>query len=266
MQLSKTNEDARKAAAGIAEIAGYLWEKGWAEGSAGNISLNVTEHYPGLHMDFRTFPMIALKKKYPKLAGNYIFITAKGSRFRHLAKDPGDHICLIKVSQAGDAYQLLFEDPSRQNQPSSELLSHLAIHNLLVERGGGDKAIVHTHPLEPVVLTHKNELHDEGKLNNILLKMHTETAYFIPDGIGYIPFKVPGSQEMADATLSKLMTHNIVLWEKHGSMAIGPDVHTAFDRIDMMAKAAKIFLLARDAGFDPAGMSEEELQKIKALI
>ena len=27
----------------IAEVAGYLWEKGWAERNGGNITVNVTE-------------------------------------------------------------------------------------------------------------------------------------------------------------------------------------------------------------------------------
>ena len=26
----------------VAEIAGYLWQKGWAERNAGNISINIT--------------------------------------------------------------------------------------------------------------------------------------------------------------------------------------------------------------------------------
>lgn len=28
----------------IAEAAGYLWQKGWAERNGGNITVNITEH------------------------------------------------------------------------------------------------------------------------------------------------------------------------------------------------------------------------------
>ena len=28
----------------VAEVAGYLWEKGWAERNGGNITINVTEY------------------------------------------------------------------------------------------------------------------------------------------------------------------------------------------------------------------------------
>ncbi len=32
----------------VAEVAGYLWEKGWAERNGGNITVNITEHIDGL--------------------------------------------------------------------------------------------------------------------------------------------------------------------------------------------------------------------------
>jgi rhamnulose-1-phosphate aldolase len=261
MELSKTNINARNAAAEIAEVATHLWKKGWAEGNAGNISLNVTEQYGGIHLDFRTYPMIALRKNHKNIAGNYIFLTIKGSRMRDLATDPANNLCLVKISQAGDAYQLLFEEKSNPNQPSSEILSHLEIHNMIAGKECG-KAIVHTHPHEVVALSHSKELKDEKKLNEVLLRMHTETAFFIPKGMGFIPFQVPGSQEMATSTLKKLEEYNIVLWEKHGCMAIGDDVHQAFDRVDMMAKASTIYLTCRSAGIVPEGMTDEQINQI----
>lgn len=242
MQLNKTNQGAQGIAAEMAEVASLLWQKGWAEASGGNISVNVTEFYPAIRMDFRTYPMIPLEVKYPALAHHHIFITAKGSRMRTFAKDPGKGICLIKLSKKGDFYQVLYEDQADPLVPSSELPSHLAIHNHLVKKGSEDKAIVHTHSHELVALTHDKELKDETRLNRILLTMHTETAYFIPEGIGYVPIEKPGSQELAKATLKALKKHRVILWEKHGCLAIGKDVNEAFDRIDLMAKAAKIYL------------------------
>ena len=29
----------------VAEVAGYLWQKGWAERNGGNIVVNVTDHF-----------------------------------------------------------------------------------------------------------------------------------------------------------------------------------------------------------------------------
>jgi rhamnulose-1-phosphate aldolase len=243
MQLNKINQGAQGVAAEIAEVAHLLWEKGWAEAGAGNISLNVTEFYPGVRMDFRTYPMISLEPKCPALAHNYLFITAKGSRFRNMLKDPGAGLCLIKFSKSGDAYQVLFEEPESNLVPSSELPSHIAIHNLMAKKGEGHKAVVHAHCDELIALSHDKNLQNEVALNEVLLKMHTETAYFIPEGLGYIPLLKPGSLELAKANLKALKEHRVVLWEKHGCLAIGKDVHDALDLLELVAKAAKIYFM-----------------------
>ncbi len=242
MQLNKTNEKARARAAEIAEVAGLLWEKGWGEATSGNISVNVTASYPGIHLDFRSFPMIPLESRLSALAHNYIFITSKGSRMRNLAKDPSNGLCLIKLSKKGDSYQVLFEDPEAPLEPSSEILTHLTIHDKMVKAGNGNTSIVHAHVQELVVLTHDPALRNAKKLNDVLMTMHTETAFFLPEGIGYVPLVAPGSAELARANLKALKDHTVVIWEKHGCMAIGKDVHDAFDRIDVLAKAARIYL------------------------
>ncbi len=265
MELKNINENAQQAASQIASVAGSMWDKGWAEGSAGNISMNITSYFPGMAFDFRAFPMVALSRKYPGIAGNYIFISTRGSRMRILAEMPEDNLSLVKISEAGDAYQLLFEDKEKPGTPSSELLPHLAIHDLLAARGGSDKAILHTHPQELIALTHLPEFQDEETLNSMLWSMHTETVYFIPEGIGFVPFELPGSEEMAEATLKALENHHMVLWEKHGCLAIGKDPNEAFDLIDIMVKSARIYFTARTAGHDPEGLSKEEINRLRLL-
>jgi rhamnulose-1-phosphate aldolase len=242
MQLNKTNEKARAMAAQIAEVAGMMWKKGWGEATSGNISVNVTTSYPNIHLDFRSYPMIPLESRLSGLAHNYIFITSRGSRMRNIAKDPSTGLCLIKVSKKGDSYQVLFEEPEHPLEPSSEILTHLTIHDKMVKAGNGNTAIVHAHVHELVVLTHDPGLRNAGKLSDLLLSMQTETPFYLPEGVGYVPLVAPGSPELAKANLKALKDHTIVVWEKHGCMAIGKDVHEAFDRIDVLAKAAAIYL------------------------
>ena len=40
----------------VAEVAGYLWQKGWAERNGGNITVNVTEY---IDDEIRQMPAIA---------------------------------------------------------------------------------------------------------------------------------------------------------------------------------------------------------------
>ncbi len=263
MQLSKTNLQAQEQAQQIALVARFLWEKGWAEAGAGNISLDVSNHYRGIDMEFRTFPMISLPKPLKYIANHYIIVTRKGSRMRELAINPADNICLVKISRKGDGYQLMFEDPDHPNEASSEVLSHLVIHNMLTKKGASEKAVLHTHAHELIALTHLPEFQDEQRLNLLLWSMHTETVFFIPEGIGYVPFHVPGSQELATATLKALENHRVVIWEKHGCLAIGNDIHQAFDRIDILAKSAKIYWQCRTSGSIPEGLSEQQIRKME---
>ena len=49
--------------------------------------------------------------------------------------------------------------------------------------------------------------------------MIPETLAFAPLGLGFIPFATPGTQELADATLKEIGRYDVVLWEKHGTIA-----------------------------------------------
>jgi hypothetical protein len=45
--------------------------------------------------------------------------------------------------------------------------------------------------------------------------MIPETKAFCPRGLGIIPYQLPGSVEMAEATIQELADYDVVMWEKH---------------------------------------------------
>ena len=92
--------------------------------------------------------------------------------------------------------------------------------------------------------------------------MIPETKAFCPLGLGIIPYKLPGSNELADATLAELDDYDVVMWEKHGVFAQGLDVMDAFDQIDVLSKSAKIYINSRAMGFIPEGMSQEQMAEM----
>ena len=47
-----------------AEVAGYLWQKGWAERNGGNITLNITEYVDD---EIRALPAISEVKQIGKV-------------------------------------------------------------------------------------------------------------------------------------------------------------------------------------------------------
>ena len=146
--------------------------------------------------------------------------------------------------------------------PTSELPSHLTVHARQIETGSGYKATVHTPPIELVAMSHKREFLGKDVLTRILWSMIPETKAFCPLGLGIVPYTLPGSNELADATLRELEEYDVVMWEKHGVFAKGKDVMDAFDQIDVLSKSAKIYIDAKCMGFEPEGMSDEQMKEM----
>ena len=147
--------------------------------------------------------------------------------------------------------------------PSSELPSHLAVHNFIAECGRPENAVLHAHVTELIALTHTPGLNNDKTINKILLGMHTELVIFQPDGVGFVPYSLPGTPEIASKTVSAFKGHDVVIWEKHGCFAVGNDIDDAFDKVDLFAKAASIFLTCKSVGFEPSGLSENILKEIR---
>ena len=95
--------------------------------------------------------------------------------------------------------------------------------------------------------------------------MHPEMKIVMPDGVGLVPYCVPGTDDLAEATVNVLEHHRLVLWEKHGCVAVGRDVFEAFDLIDTAEKSAKIFLMVRAAGFEADGLTDDQLNELRPL-
>jgi rhamnulose-1-phosphate aldolase len=152
-------------------------------------------------------------------------------------------------------------------KPTSELPSHLAVHNYLIGKGSTYKASVHTHPIELVAMSHNPAFLKKDVLTKLLWSMIPETKAFCPRGLGIVPYMLPGSNELAEATIKAIDDdYDVVMWEKHGVFAVGEDVMEAFDMIDTLTKSAIIYQDARAMGFTPAGMSEEQMQEISTVF
>ena len=257
----KYNEKLQSRIDEVAEVAGYLWEKGWAERNGGNISYNITDvvddNIKALTPVSEKFP---IGKPVPALSGNYFLVTGTGKRMRYVHSSPMDNASIIRISGDGSYYEIMAEKPIR---PTSELPSHLMIHNHMAEQGRDIKAVIHTHPIELVAMTHNPAMLEKDVLGKILWSMIPETRAFCPKGLGIIPYTCPGTVELAEATVRELDEYDIVMWEKHGAVGIGADLIEPFDMIDTFTKSAKIFMSAMAMGFTPAGMTDAQMDELK---
>lgn len=248
----------------VAEVALYLWEKGWAERNGGNIVVNVTEYVDDR---MRALPAIAPKvpmvQKLPNLKGCWFFCKGTNRRMRDLARFPMENGSIIRICDDCESYEIVADNPVK---PTSELASHLAMHSLMIERGNGYKASLHTHPIELVAMTHHRPFLEKDVLTKILWSMIPETRAFCPKGLGIIPYEMPSSAALADATVAQLDEYDVVMWEKHGVCAVGPEIGEAFDQVDVLNKAALIYEASRNMGFEPEGMTDAQMDELKVAF
>ena len=244
-----------------AEVAGYLWQKGWAERNGGNITVNVTAYADD---EIRSMAPISDPVPFgmtlPHLKGCYFFCKGTNRRMRDLARRPMENGSVIRILDDCASYEIVADNPVK---PTSELASHLAMHDQMIASGNGYTAAVHTHPIDLVAMTHNPAFLAKDVLTNLLWSMIPETRAFCPKGLGIVPYKMPSSTELAEATIEQLREYDVVMWEKHGVCAVGPDIMEAFDQIDVLSKSAQIYLTAKSMGFEPTGTTQEQMDELK---
>ena len=248
----------------VAEVAGYLWQKGWAERNGGNITVNVTEH---IDDEIRKMPAISpvypIGQTLPNLKGCYFYCKGTQMRMRDLARWPMQNGSIIRILDDCASYEIIADNPVK---PTSELPSHLAVHNYLIGKGSTYKASLHTHPIELVAMSHCKKYLEKDVATKLLWSMIPETKAFCPRGLGIIPYKLPSSNELADATIKELGDYDVTLWEKHGVFAVENDIMAAFDQVDVLNKSALIYIAAKNMGFEPEGMSDDQMAEMTRVF
>ena len=252
----------------VAGVAQYLWERGWAERNAGNFSVNITSFFQDRELDrFALYPFFPLTKGYPDLSRTIFLVSGTGTRMRDMAASPAENLCLVYISDTGSAYHIVMGNPDGEYvKPTSELVTHLAVQQQLLQKKSPEKVVLHAHVTELIALTQLPPFKTEESLNALLWGMHPETLLFVPAGAGLIPYTLAGTEQIATATLAKLDHHKVVVWEKHGCMAVGQTLADAFDILDIMAKSARIYLLCKSTGMEPEGLTESQLAEIRATF
>ena len=253
------------ATAEIASVAGWLWQRGWAEKNAGNISVRLREEMLYRQAPADEHQLHPLQKPCHSLQGHLFLVTGTNTRMRDVAKAPLDNILLIRISDDGTGYHIISPPGQTSLRPTSELPSHLCIHDMLHNKRQAHRVVMHTHVTELIALTHIRALCDKTTINRILLGMHPEARVFVPEGVGFVPYLLPGTTTIGESTVKELASHDVALWEKHGVFATGRTPQETFDIIDLLAKSASIWFLCRSAGYDPEGLTESQLSELAKL-
>ena len=255
----------------IAEVAGHIWQKGWGERNGGNITVNISEYASPLWSSLPALKAnISLGCTLPGLQGQFFYAKGTQKRMRDLARQPMLNGSIIRITGDCAHYDIIADNCI---MPTSELPSHLMVQNHLIATGSSYKDTLHTHPIELVAMSHNPRFLQTDKtasdmltanlLTRTLWSMIPETLAFAPLGIGIVPYQMPGSIELAQATLAQIQNYDVVLWEKHGTFSVGKDIIDAFDQTDVLNKAAVIYMRARSMGFEPDGMTDRQMADLR---
>jgi rhamnulose-1-phosphate aldolase len=248
----------------IGEAGIRLAEIDASEGAAGNMSAFI-----GWPMDVRRrFSMetaVKLPVPVPALAAGLVIVTGSGRRLRDVKSDPAANLAIVEISEDGLSGVVHTSPRQLFEQPTSEWNSHLGVHNDVVSRTGTNfHAVIHAQPRHVTYLSHIPEYADEAFFNRRLLRWEPETLVNLPNGIGVLPFEVPGSEALMAANVASLRTHRVVLWSKHGLMARSDrSVTRAADRIEYAETAAAYEYMDLVAGGRATGLTDDELRSVR---
>lgn len=234
-----------------------------SEGAAGNLSVCL-----GWPVETRRrFPIVEtveLPLPVPELAGKTLLVSGSGRRLRDIIQEPAANLGALVVNEGGYTAQLMTSPARLFARLTSELNSHLAVHNDQVKSTGTNfHAVVHAQPRHLTYLSHVARYQDQTYLNQRLLRWEPETIVNLPEGIGLIPFAVPGSAELMAATLTALRHHRVIVWSRHGVVARSDlSVKRAVDRIEYAETAASFEYMNLVAGELSQGLSEDDIRAI----
>ncbi len=241
----------------MVKITTDMWLKGWDERNGGNVSIRLLDHdvqpyLPG----WRETRVLPLDEALPNLADQYFLVTGSGKYFRNVQLNPESNLGVIRVLPGGRAVAVCW-GYSDGAVPTSELSAHLKSHSVR-QRAGRTGAIVHCHATNLIALSYVLDFNTDN-VTRALWEGSTECLVVFPDGVGTIPWMVPGTAQIGSATAEQMKRHALVLWQFHGIFAAGETTDEAFGLIDTAEKSAEILVRLISMGGARQSMSSQNL-------
>jgi L-fuculose-phosphate aldolase len=99
-------------------------------------------------------------------------------------------------------------------------------------------AVVHAHPIYASAYSTVQP--------NILDSKLTAEAYSVLGEVTNVPYQLMGSKDLAQAVAKEIVTHQVLLMENHGAIAVGKTMIHAFDCMELLERAAMMAYIAKD--------------------
>ncbi|WP_088839088.1 MULTISPECIES: rhamnulose-1-phosphate aldolase [unclassified Listeria] len=242
----------------MVETASNLYRLGWDERNGGNISYLLFEEEIAPYLDAsKTIRNIPMDFDGSALIGKYFLVTGSGKYFKNVRKAPSENIGIIRVTNDGRSVDLLW-GLENGAVPTSELPSHFMSHIARLSVNPNNRVVMHCHATHLLAMTFTHNL-DERLFTRTLWQMCTECLVVFPDGVGIIPWLIPGTNEIGTATSEKMKETRLVVWPHHGIYGAGETMDETFGLIETAEKAAQVYTIVRAQGDVLQTITDEQL-------
>ncbi|MBO1299824.1 MULTISPECIES: rhamnulose-1-phosphate aldolase [Enterococcus] len=236
-----------------------MYRLGWDERNGGNITYLLEEAQVLPFIDptkvLRTLP---LAFDAQQLAGKYFLVTGSGKYFKNMQEAPEENLGLIRVTGDGHAIDILW-GLAPDAVPTSELPSHFMSHIARLSVDPDNRIVMHCHATHLLAMTFSHPL-SEREFTRTLWQMCTECLVVFPEGISVIPWLVPGSNEIGEATAAKMKETRLVVWPQHGIYGSGKDMDETFGLIETAEKAAQVYTIVMAQGGIKQTLEDDNLK------
>ncbi|WP_241434101.1 rhamnulose-1-phosphate aldolase [Listeria riparia] len=243
------------------KVTANLYRLGWDERNGGNISYLLTEQevseFVNPNQVIRTIPMIF---DATELAGKYFIVTGSGKYFKNVIDEPDVNLGIIRVAQTGKSVELLW-GLTDGGVPTSELPAHFMSHIERLKIDSNHRIIMHNHATNIIAMTFTHSL-DERDFTRTLWQMCTECIVVFPEGVGILPWMVPGTDAIGMATAAKMRDFRLVIWPHHGIFGAGSSMDEVFGLIETAEKAAEVYTLVQAQGGVKQTITDQQLQDL----
>lgn len=245
----------------MVETTSNLYRLGWDERNGGNISylLSAEDITPFLDVT-KTIRNIPMDFDGSALIGKYFLVTGSGKYFKNVQKAPRENLGIIRVAADGKSVDLLW-GLENGAVPTSELPSHFMSHIARLSVNPNNRIIMHCHATHLLAMTFTHDL-DERLFTRTLWQMCTECLVVFPDGIGIVPWLIPGTNEIGIATSEKMKETRLVVWPHHGIYGAGETMDETFGLIETAEKAAQVYTIVRAQGEVLQTITDEQLKML----
>lgn len=243
------------------EVTSNLYRLGWDERNGGNITYLVDEAEVQKYIDttkvIRNIPMSFDGKE---LVGKYFLVTGSGKYFKNVQSDPENNLGILRVAEDAHSVDLLW-GYSDGGLPTSELPAHFMSHIARLAVDPENRVVMHCHATHLLAMTFSHEITSKA-ITRTLWEMCTECLVVFPEGIKVLPWLVPGSNEIGEATAKAMKDFRLVLWSFHGVYGAGRTIDETFGLIETAEKAAEVYTYVQAQGGIKQTITDENFKAL----